>query len=537
MKLNIRLVPKFQTKVYGKKPKMDVNNTHICFLFFFLLCLFLSADGFIREKEEEEIKRSDFPARFLFGAATSAYQIEGAYLEDGKGLSNWDVFCRMNGSIQNGADGDICDDHFHRYVEDIEILHSLGVDAYRFSISWARILPRGRFGEINSKGIMFYNKIIDYLLLKGIEPFVTIHHHDLPQELEDRYGAWLSPLMKDDFVHFAEICFKSFGDRVKHWATINEPNLFAEMAYERGVYPPARCSVPFGNCTVGNSDVEPLIAMHNMLLAHGKAAKLYKEHFQSKQGGVMGTVIHMFMYEPLTDDKLDQEAATRALAFNVAWGLDPLIFGDYPSEMRHYLGSELPQFSLEEKKCITDSIDFIGVNHYSSLYAKDCTHSSCLLGGDHAVKGFVYTTGERDGVPIGGRTGMDRFFVVPKGMEKIINYVKKRYHNIPMYVTENGYPAPQHQGLQDILQDVKRIEFHKAYLASLAQAIRNGADVRGYFVWTLMDDFEWVNGYNIRLGLYYVDPKTLNRISKLSGEWYKHFLSNSSLNDKQVAKI
>ncbi|KAL1815367.1 hypothetical protein ACET3Z_017941 [Daucus carota] len=500
------------------------------FILFLCLLVLCSAHSLANP---EEIKRSDFPSGFIFGAATSAYQIEGAYLEDGKSLTNWDFFCQINGSIENGDDGFVCDDHYHRYLEDIDILHSLGVDAYRFSISWARVLPRGRFGEVNPSGIMFYNNIIDNLLAKGIEPFVTLHHHDLPQEFEDRYGAWLNPLMQEEFVYFAEICFKNFGDRVKLWSTINEPNLFAEMAYIKGVYPPARCSEPFGNCSFGNSDLEPLIVMHNMLLAHGKVAKLYKDRFKSEQGGVVGIVISMFMYEPLTDTKLDKEAAIRALAFNVAWGLDPLIFGDYPPEMRQYHGSELPQFSLEEIKYINGSLDFIGVNHYSSLYAKDCTQSYCPLGGDHAVKGFTYTTGERDGVPIGNRTGMERFFVVPEGMEKIINYLKNRYNNMPMYVTENGYPSPQHQNLEDTLQDSDRIEFHKAYLAYLAKAIRDGADVRGYFVWTLMDDFEWDHGYNQRLGLYYINRSTLDRIPKLSRDWYKHFLSYDGVDNER----
>ncbi|KAJ7948618.1 Beta-glucosidase [Quillaja saponaria] len=175
---------------------------------------------------------------------------------------------------------DVADDYYHRYLEDFELMHSLGINTYRFSISWARILPRGRFGDINTNGILFYNKIIDNLLLRGIEQFVTIHHHDLPPELEDRYGAWLSPQIQNDFVHFAEICFKSFGDRVKYWATINEPNMFAEMSYLRGTYPPGHCSLPFGNCSVGNSDLEPLIAMHNMLLSHAMAVDLYRKHFK-----------------------------------------------------------------------------------------------------------------------------------------------------------------------------------------------------------------------------------------------------------------
>ncbi|KAI3753778.1 hypothetical protein L2E82_25840 [Cichorium intybus] len=516
---------------------MDLNSLAIYLFFVILACSsILEASingGGLKFKQEDPIKRSDFPPGFLFGAATSAYQVEGAYLEDGKSISNWDEFCHSKGCGENGENGDVADNHYHLFLKDIEMMHSLGLKSYRFSISWARILPRGRFGEVNPLGIMFYNKIIDNLVLKGIEPFVTIHHQDFPQELEQKYGSWLDPQMQDDFVHFAEICFKSFGDRVKYWITINEPNLFSEMAYERGTYPPARCSSPFGNCLFGNSDIEPLYVMHNLLLAHGKASKLYHEKFQPKQGGSIGLVAHCFMYEPLTDTDLDREAAKRAMIFNVGWSFDPPIFGDYPQEMRDYHGSELPRFSLEEKSFMKNSIDFIGINHYSAVYTKDCTNSSCLQTNNRLIKAFVEISGERDGVLIGEPTSMPRFWVVPRGMEEIVNYVKTRYNNRPMFITENGYSSPNIHDVpvEEILNDVKRIEFHQSYLASLAESIRKGADVRGYFVWALMDNYEWTFGYNVRFGLYYVDRKTYDRIPKLSARWYQDFLKNISLID------
>ncbi|XP_020226287.1 beta-glucosidase 18 isoform X1 [Cajanus cajan] len=388
---------------------------------------------------EDGIRRSHFPEGFLFGTATSSYQIEGAPLEDGKGSSNWDAFSHTPGKIENDENGDIADDHYHRYLEDIELMSSLGVNVYRFSISWTRILPRGIYGDINPSGIMFYNKIIDNLLLRGIEPFVTIHHHDLPLELGKRYGGWTSPLIQRDFVHFAEICFKSFGDRVKYWTTINEPSLVVDLAYMRGIFPPGHCSPPFGNCYTGNSDVEPLIVMHNMLLSHAKAVELYRKHFQAKQGGSIGIVAHAFMYEPLRDEECDRQAVNRALAFVIAWVLDPLVFGEYPDEMHSILGRQLPRFSLKEKSLIKGSLDFIGINHYGTLYAKDCSLSACPLGTDRPIRGYVETTGTRDGIPIGDeQTGMPKFFVVPSGMEKIVDYMKTRYHNMPMYITENG---------------------------------------------------------------------------------------------------
>ncbi|KAF2285983.1 hypothetical protein GH714_009353 [Hevea brasiliensis] len=467
-------------------------------LFFFFFCIVLllhpSLAQTTNEHEQEDVKRSQFPDGFLFGTSTSSYQIEGAYLEDGKGLNNWDVFTHIPGNIKNNDNGDIADNHYHQFLEDIELMQSLGVNAYRFSISWSRILPRGRFGEVNTRGISFYNNLIDNLLLKGIEPFVTIHHHDIPQELEDRYGSWLSPLMQEDFLYFAEICFKSFGHKIKYWTTLNEPNLFADMAYMRGC----------------QSRVVPSVSLQIQL------------------------------YEPYRDNEDDQKAVSRALAFQLAWVFDPIVYGDYPPEMRHYLGSVLPRFSQEEISILKGSIDFIAINHYSTLYAKDCIHSACIPGWDRPIRGFVYTTEERDGVLIGDRTANPRFFVVPRGMEKIINYVKERYNNMPMIVTENGFaPPPQQkqQDQQDLLQDAERINFHKSYLAALARAIRNGADVRGYFVWSMIDNFEWIDGYSVRYGLYYVDRQTLKRMPKLSAKWYKNILTVDATSNSNSSNI
>ncbi|XP_038898509.1 beta-glucosidase 18-like [Benincasa hispida] len=497
------------------------------FSYFFLLFLFFSDESF--GQNEEEIKRSDFPEHFFFGTATSSYQIEGAYLEDGRGLSNWDVFSHIPGKIKNNDNGDVADGHYHRFLEDIESMHSMGMNAYRFSISWTRILPKGRFGKVNRRGVAFYNKIIDHLLLKGIEPFVTIHHHDLPDELDKRYGSWMSSQMQEDFVYLARICFEEFGDRVKHWITINEPNVVTLMGYTVGFYPPARCSPPFGNCSTGNSDIEPLIVMHNMLLAHAKAVHLYRTHFEGKRGGSIGIVPYGHMYEPLTDHEFDKQAVERALIFNFAWVYDPLVYGDYPKEMREILGSQLPSFSDFEKSIIRGSVDYICVNHYTTFYTKDCLHSACPNGGDHPIKGFLDTMEYRDSVPIGDPTGVDKLFVVPRGMEKIINYIKQRYPNRPILVTENGYSMPPSDGntVEDILNDTKRINYHKNYLASVAKAMRNGADVRGYFIWSLLDNFEWTDGYAARFGLLYVDLQTLERRPKLSAHWFTSFLGGN----------
>ncbi|MFS7939603.1 putative beta-glucosidase [Helianthus anomalus] len=218
--------------------------------------------------------------------------------------------------------------------------------------------------------------------------------------------------MQEEFIYLAKTCFKSFGDRVKYWITINEPKLVAEYAYQTGLFPPSRCSEPFGNCLDGNSDPQ--------------------------QGGSIGIVVHAYMYEPLTDSELDHQAAKRAMAFSLGWTLDPSIFGDYPEELQEYLGRDLPKFSTDEKNFMKNSIDFIGINHYSTSYAKDCTNSSCSATWNRAIKAFVEIVGERDGEPIGELTGVEGSYVVPRGMEKIVNIIKIRYNNKPMFITENG---------------------------------------------------------------------------------------------------
>ncbi|KAJ4747033.1 Beta-glucosidase 16 [Rhynchospora pubera] len=321
------------------------------------------------------LHRSQFKPSFLFGTGTSSYQIEGAYLEGNRALSNWDVFTHT----RDGSNGDIADDHYHRYMEDIDLMSTLGVNSYWFSISWSRILPKGRFGDVNQAGISFYNKVINAILARGIEPFVTIHHFDVPQELVDQYGAWLSSEIRKDFGYFAEVCFKAFGDRVKYWTTFNEPNMVTKLGYMIGMHPPGRCSQPFGNCTYGNSSLEPYIVAHNIILSHATAVDIYRKYYQAKQGGHIGIVIAATWYEPLMTTTADILVAKRAMAFNQYWFLDPIFFGNYPSVMRQMLGPNLPTFTPEEKTLLKEKLDFIGINQYTTTYAKDCIHSTCVI--------------------------------------------------------------------------------------------------------------------------------------------------------------
>ncbi|TYI78014.1 hypothetical protein E1A91_D06G181400v1 [Gossypium mustelinum] len=477
---------------------------------------------------------SSFPPNFLFGTASSAYQYEGGYLSDGKGLNNWDVYTHRPGKVIDGSNGDVAVDHYHRYLEDIDLMESLGVNSYRFSISWANILPKGRFGYVNVAGIDFYNNLIDALLLKGIKPFVTLTHIDLPQEIEDRYGSWLSPESQLDFAYFADICFKSFGDRVKYWVTFNEPNFQVKFGYREGTFPPSRCSFPFGNCTSGDSEKEPFIAAHNIILSHAAAVHIYRSKYEAKQGGSIGIVINAAWFEPISSSMADKLAAERAQCFTTNWFLDPIVFGIYPPEMQSILGSILPEFSKTEKEMLKKGLDFIGINHYPSYYVQDCMFTACEPGTRTSkTEGLWAQSYQKNGIPIGESTDVDWLYVYPGGMEKIITYVKKRFNNTPMIITENGYGevTKANSTIEDSLQDVNRAKYMAGYLDSLSTAIRKGADVRGYFAWSLLDNFEWEYGFTRRFGLHHVDFKTLKRTPKFSATWYKNFIAESKIPD------
>uniref|UniRef100_A0A803NZT3 Sugar phosphate transporter domain-containing protein n=1 Tax=Cannabis sativa TaxID=3483 RepID=A0A803NZT3_CANSA len=472
---------------------------------------------------------SPLPPNFLFGTASSAYQYEGAYLTDGKGLNNWDVYTHIPGNIIDGSNGDIAVDHYHRYLEDVKIMSSLGVNSYRFSISWTRILPKGIYGGVNPEGVNFYNNLIDALLLKGIEPFVTLTHYDIPQELEDRYGGWLSPKSQNDFAYFAETCFKHFGNRVKYWATFNEPNVQAIWGYRLGTFPPCRCSSHFGNCSNGDSEREPFIAAHNMILSHATAVHVYRTKYQKEQRGSIGIVLQAMWYEALTNSMADKAAAQRAHSFTLNWFLDPIIYGKYPAEMEDIVGSVLPKFSSDDKEKLNMALDFIGINHYSTYYVQDCIDSSCEPGfGVSWTEGLYRQSSERNGVPIGESVpaAVDWMNVYPQGMEKIVTYVMKRYNNTPMFITENGYGFVDNldNNTKESLHDDYRVKYMADYLDALLKAVRNGADVRGYFAWSLLDNFEWKYGYTVRFGLHHVDYATLKRSKKLSATWYKKFI-------------
>uniref|UniRef100_A0A0E0HUM4 Beta-glucosidase n=1 Tax=Oryza nivara TaxID=4536 RepID=A0A0E0HUM4_ORYNI len=425
----------------------------------------------------EAISRADFPPGFIFGTASSAYQYEGAVNEGQRGPTIWDTLTKRPGRVIDFSNADVAVDHYHRYKEDVELMNDIGMDAYRFSISWSRIFPNGT-GEPNEEGLSYYNSLIDALLDKGIEPYVTLFHWDLPQALEDRYGGWLNSEIIEDFVQYAFTCFKEFGDRVKHWITFNEPYNFAIDGYDLGIQAPGRCSIlSHVFCREGKSSTEPYIVAHNILLAHAGAFRAYEQHFKNEQGGLIGIALNSRWYEPFSNADEDTEAAARAMDFELGWFLDPLMFGHYPPSMQ---------------------------------------------------KLAAY----RHGKKIGETAASSWLHIVPWGMFKLMKHVKEKYGNPPVVITENGMDDANHpfSRLEDVLQDDKRIQYHNDYMSNLLDAIRKeGCNVHGYFVWSLLDNWEWNSGYTVRFGLYYIDYKNnLTRIPKASVQWFSQVLAQKT---------
>ncbi|GAB4835342.1 Beta-glucosidase 42 [Ancistrocladus abbreviatus] len=488
----------------------------------------------IRENEwrvpDKEVTRSDFPPDFVFGVATSAYQVEGACKEGNRGPSIWDAFSHTEGNIIDESNADITVDQYHRYKEDVELISTLGFNAYRFSISWTRIFPDGLGTKVNDEGISYYNNLINALLEKGIQPWVTLYHWDLPLHLEESMGGWLNKEIVKYFGIFAETCFAHFGDRVKYWTTINEPHQSIILGYGLGLFAPGRHE---------NASTEMCLAGHHQLLAHAYAVSIYKTKFKETQGGQVGLVLDCEWDEPVSDKMEDLDAASRCLDFQLGWFLNPIYYGDYPEVMRERVGDRLPQFSLEEKNLLRNAIDFIGLNHYTSRYVTHSAESSGELDLEFCKAQEVEKIAEWEGgESIGELAGSFWLYVVPWGIRKTINYIAKKYNNPIIYVTENGmddedsHSAPVHEMLDDRL----RVTYFKGYLAAVAQSIKDGADVRGYFAWSLLDNFEWGFGYTKRFGIVYVDYKNgLSRHPKSSANWFKKFLKGGKTeSEKEV---
>ncbi|GAB4827336.1 hypothetical protein Ancab_034223 [Ancistrocladus abbreviatus] len=499
------------------------------------LCLIALAVAAATSSSASQLNRQSFPDGFIFGAGSAAYQYEGAAFEDGKGANIWDVFTNdYPGKIVDHSTGNIATDFYHRYKDDVKLMKDMSIDSFRFSISWSRMLPKGKVsGGVNKQGVQFYNSLINELLANDIKPFVTIFHWDVPQALEAEYGGFLSPKIVDDYLNYADLCFKEFGDRVKYWATLNEPNFFSKFGYAYGYDAPGRCSKYINNCTYGNSAIEPYQVTHNLLLSHASAVRLYKQHYQQSQQGLIGISVSSNWMVPIDKTYSSLLAASRALDFFTGWVLDPITFGHYPETMRFLVGNRLPNFTEEESQMLKHSYDFIGLNYYTCSYvANNPSYPTTNL--SYTTDSRVITSSEKDGIPIGEPTEVSWLYICPKGIWALVGYVKEKYGNPPVIITENGLGEANNHSLpvKEAIQDYLRIKYHKLHLSSLLSAIKEGVNVKGYYIWSFFDDFEWYDGYIYRFGLHYIDfMDGLTRYSKYSAMWFKKFLNKQSAPD------
>ncbi|KAL4585432.1 hypothetical protein LXL04_010053 [Taraxacum kok-saghyz] len=459
---------------------------------------------------------------FAWGAATAAYQIEGAVSEGGRGPCVWDTFCVEHpASIVNGDNGSTAVNSYFKMKEDVQLLKKTGLNAYRFSISWSRIFPGGRPNRgLNKEGVDYYNNLINELKANDIEPYITLWHFDTPSWLQEEYGGFLDERIIFDFKAYAEFCFWEFGDRVVNWITLNEPANNCVFGYDLGEFPPGR---------VEKCNTEPYIVAHNMLLAHATVVDLYRKRFQASQGGQIGITLDSMYYEPLNPRKKeDRDAAIRAIDFHFGWFMEPLVRGKYPDTMIKNVGDRLPKFTEEEANLVMGSYDFLGLNYYSSYYATtgkpddvgSCTKdSNCHL----QPEGL-------DNKPIGEKGGVIWFYSYPPGLHKLLLHIKHTYGNPVIIITENGWPdaTNHHLKIEEACVDNKRIDYYNAHLQSVLQAMKEHVKVVGYFAWSLLDNFEWGFGYSVRFGLFYVDYKDgkHTRYPKNSAMWFMNFLKN-----------
>lgn len=433
---------------------------------------------------------------FVWGAATASYQLEGAWNEDGKGLNIWDDFTHQKGKIKDNSTGDIACDHYHRYKEDVKLMSETGLKAYRFSISWARILPKGT-GTINQKGIDFYNNLINELLKYNITPFITLYHWDLPYELHLK-GGWLNSESVNWFEEYAGIIAKYFGDRVKHFITFNEPSVFIGCGYQMGVHAPG--------LTMGERDL--LRIGHNVHIAHGKAVAAIRKCVPDAKIGITLATQPKVPVTPA--DEKDLEAAYFSCGLGgFFWGtdywLDPIVKGHYPEKLLKEAGELFPAYTEDEMKIISQKIDFIGLNIYEAQYQGDYRRTP----------GTAHTELNWDVYPEALKWGVK------------LNY--NRY-KLPIYITENGMSAHDWVSLDGKVHDPNRTDFLHRYLRGLKAAADEGCDIAGYFQWSFIDNFEWAMGYNPRFGMIYCDYGTQKRVIKDSALWYKSVIQSNGEN-------
>jgi len=445
------------------------------------------------------------PKDFLWGAATASYQIEGHPLADGACPSNWHLFAHRRGKVQDGTNGDVACDHYHRWAEDIGHMKEMGLGAYRFSIAWPRVVPEP--GRLNPKGLEFYDRLVDGLLEAGIRPFATLFHWDLPAWLEER-GGFVRREALEHLDFYAGAVFRRLGDRVGHWLTINEPMIFAFFGYVFGHYPPGlhwRLRPAFA-------------AAHHLLLAHARLVRLYRAvgaggaatgNGGGNPAGRIGIADHLIHFRPLRPaDERDVRAAQRAEAVLNRFCLDPLFFGRYPEEALRRVSRYLPRGWERDLAEMREPGDFLGLNYYSGQSYR------------HAPLAPVLRAVE---APTPGARRSAMWEIAPQGLGALLRMLRSEYGNPPVYITENGYPLPERPGA-DPLEDGERIAYLQAHIDEALRARQEGADLRGFFVWSLLDNFEWQYGNAMRFGLIRVDFASGRRTWRRSASWYRDFI-------------
>jgi beta-glucosidase len=443
---------------------------------------------------------ADLPASFKWGVATSSYQIEGAVAEDGRTPSIWDTFCRVPGAIRDGDDGDVACDHYHRMPQDVALIKGLNVDTYRFSVAWPRVQPGGR-GPVNPAGLAFYDRLTDELLAAGIDPWVTLYHWDLPQELEDA-GGWPARDTAYRFADYAMMVFDRLSDRVDTFTTLNEPWCSAWLGYYLGVHAP------------GRRDFDAAIsAVHHLLLGHGLATQRMRA--ASTRPHTLGITLNMGTADPATDAPDDHDAARRADGMGLRIYLDPLRYGRYPIDMVEDLGVRGAAFPVRDGdlEIISTPFDVLGVNFY---FGQDFAGTD-EQGNRHDAQGRPVV---RQVLPETPRTAMD-WPITPERFTQLLVRLHRDYPGLPIVITENGAAFDDEADAEGFVRDDGRTSYLAEHIAAVADARAQGADVQGYFAWSLLDNFEWAEGYAKRFGIVHVDYGTQKRTPKQSALWYR----------------
>ncbi len=446
------------------------------------------------------VRRSDFPADFRWGCATAAYQIEGGVHEGGRGESIWDRFSHTPGRVKNGNTGDVACDHYHRWPQDLDLLRSLGANAYRFSIAWPRIQPSGR-GAALQAGLDFYARLVDGLLARGLQPWVTLYHWDLPQALQDE-GGWMARDSVARFADYADIVTRALGDRVKHWITHNEPFCTAFLGHQHGVHAP------------GVRDLGLALQVHHhLLLSHGRALPVIRANVAEAQAGI---TLSLHPISPASDSPADLAAAHRHDGGRNRLFLDPLFGRGYPADVLERLGPLAPRVLAGDLDEIARPCDFLGINYYFPEVVADATHDA----GHDALKDPLATRVVE--VPGVERTAFG-WPVQPEGLTVLLSRVSRDYAPPPIYITENGATYDDVVQPDGTVNDAQRQAYLVRHLAAARDALAAGVPLKGYFAWSLLDNFEWAEGYLRRFGITHVDFQTQQRTLKASGHWYRQF--------------